>query len=131
MLSSFANIRTWEFLKIYIGSFSYNVEQNIDKTRRKAGMLFSANFDCRKVSPLVYIKSWGQACLLSLLYDTESFTLTPTLSETFESCQQWFLKHAFYVPEFAPKRLLLKLSGSNVIESEIALKKTFVFGSFK
>ena len=43
-------------------------------------------------------------------------------------CQQWFLKHVFYVPEFAPKRLLLKLSRLNSIESEIALKKLLFLG---
>ena len=54
-------------VKNYIGSFSSNVEENIDKTRKKAGMLFSANFDRRKVNPIVYIKLWRQACLPSLL----------------------------------------------------------------
>ena len=39
--------------KNYIGSFSSNVEENIDKMHKKAGMLFSANFDRRKVNPLV------------------------------------------------------------------------------
>ena len=32
-------------LKNNIGSFSSNVENNIDKTRKKAGMIFSSNFD--------------------------------------------------------------------------------------
>ena len=116
-------------VKNYIGSLSSNVEENINKTRKKAGMLFSANFDRHKVNPLVYIKLWRQACLPSLLYGTELFTITPILLEKFEHCQQWFLKHVFYVSEFAPKRLLLKLSRLNSIESEVALKK-LVFGSF-
>ena len=30
-------------VKNYTGSFSCNVEENIEKTRKKAGMLFSAN----------------------------------------------------------------------------------------
>ena len=34
-------------LKNYIGSFSSSVEDNIDKTRKKAGMIFSSNFDRR------------------------------------------------------------------------------------
>ena len=38
-------------LKNYIGSFSSNVEDNIDKTRKKAGMIFSSNFDRRRVNP--------------------------------------------------------------------------------
>ena len=96
---------------------------------KKARILFSANFDRRKVNPLVYINYWRQACLPSLLYGTELVTLTPTLLEKFERCQQWFFKHVFYVPEFAPKRLLLKLFRLNSIESEIAPKK-LVFGSF-
>ena len=112
----------------YIGSFSSNFEENIDKTRKKAGMLFSASFDRRKVNLLVYIKLWRQACLPSLLYGTELFTITPTLFGKFKRCQQWFLKHVFHVPEFAPKRLLFKLSGLNSIESEIALKKLLFLG---
>ena len=91
-------------------------------------MLFSANFDRRKVNPLVYIKLWRQACLPSLLYGTELFTITPTLLKKFERCQQWFLKHVFYVPELSPKRLLLKLSRLNSIESENALKKLLFWG---
>ena len=89
-------------VKNYIGSFSSNVE--IDKTRTEAEMLFSGNFDRCKVNSLVYIKLWRQACL-PLLYGTELFTIAPTPLEKFERCQQWFLKHVFYVPEFAPKRL--------------------------
>ena len=112
----------------YIGSFSSNVEENIDKTRIKAGVLFSANFDRRKVNPLVYIKLWRQACHPFLLYGTKLFTISPTLLGKFEHCQQWFLKHIFYIPEFAPKRLLLKLSHLNSIESEIGLKKLLFLG---
>ena len=59
---------------------------------------------------------------------TELFTLTPTILEKFQRCQQWFLKHVFCVPEFAPKRLLLKLSRLDAIESEIALKKLLFLG---
>ena len=40
-------------LKNYIGSFPSNVEDNIDKTRKKAGMIFSSNFDRRKVNPFM------------------------------------------------------------------------------
>ena len=51
----------------YIGSFSSNVDENIDKTRKKVGIIFSSNFDRRKVNPLIYIKLWRQACLPTLL----------------------------------------------------------------
>ena len=103
--------KSLEVVKNYVSSFSSNVEENVNNTRKKAGMLFSANFDHRKVNPQVYIKFLGQACLPSLLYGTELFPLTPTLLEKFERCQQWFLKHVFYAPvftlkEIAPQKLL-------------------------
>ena len=50
-------------LKNYVGSFSSNIDVNIDKTRKKVGMLFSSSFDRRKVNPLIYVKFWRQACL--------------------------------------------------------------------
>ena len=37
-------------LKNYVGSFSSNVEDNIDETRQKVGLIFASNFDRRKVS---------------------------------------------------------------------------------
>ena len=115
-------------LKNYIGSFSSNVEDNIDKTRKKAGMIFSSNFDRRKVNPFIYIKFWSQECLPSLLYGSGLFTLASSLLAKLERCQQWFLKNIFYVPNFAPIRLILKLSGLNSIESEIALRKLLFLG---
>ena len=37
-------------LKNYVGSFSSNVEDNIDKTHKKVGLSFASNFDCRKLN---------------------------------------------------------------------------------
>ena len=91
-------------------------------------MIFASNFDRRKVNPLVFVKLWTQACLPSLLFGAELWTLTPTLLLKLERCQYWFLKHIFYVPEFAPGPLLLKLSGLNSIESEVATKKLLFLG---
>ena len=115
-------------LKNYIGSFSSNVEEDINKTRKKAGMIVSSNFDCRKVNPFIYIKFWSQVCLPSLLYGSELFTLTSSLLAKLERCQQWFLKNIFYVPNFAAIRLILTLSGLNSIESEITLRKLLFLG---
>ena len=58
-------------LKNYVGSFSSNIDDNIDKTRKKVGMIFSSNLDRRKVNPLMYVKFWRQACLPTLLFDVE------------------------------------------------------------
>ena len=38
-------------LKNYVDSFSSNVEDNIDKTRKKSGLIFASNFDRCKVNP--------------------------------------------------------------------------------
>ena len=88
-------------VKNYIGSFSTRTDDNIDKTRIKASMLFSSNFYRQKVNPLIYIKLLRQACLPTLLYDRELFTLRPTLWAKVECCEQWFLKNVFYVPKFS------------------------------
>ena len=48
-------------LKNYVGSFSSNVIDPTEKTQKKVGMLFSANFDRRKVNPSVYIKIFYKA----------------------------------------------------------------------
>ena len=115
-LYEYKNLRV---VKNYIGSFSTNTDDNIDKIRKNAGMLFSSNFDRRKVNPLIYIKFWRQACLPTLLYGTKLFTLTPTFLTKVERYQQWFLKNVFYVPKLAPCQLLLKLSRLRSIDSEI------------
>ena len=115
-------------LKNYVGSFSPNIDDNIDKTKKKVGMLLSSNLDRRKVNPLIYVKFWRQACLPTLLFGTELFTLTPTLLSRLERCQSWFLKNIFYVPKFAAGPVLQKLSGLNSIESEIAIKKLLFLG---
>ena len=48
---------------------------NIEKTCKKAGMIYSCDFDRRKTKPLIYIKFWKQACLPCLLFGTELFHL--------------------------------------------------------
>ena len=75
-------------VKHYTGSFSSCVQDNIDKTRKKAGMIFLADFDRRKVNPLIHVKFWWQACLPTLLYDLFGY---------FES---WFSARGFLTPFF-------------------------------
>ena len=43
-------------LKNYCGSFATNISDNIDKTRKKAGMIFSSNVDRHKTNPLIYVR---------------------------------------------------------------------------
>ena len=68
-----------DVVKKYAGSFSSSVDDDIDKTRKNVGMIFSSHFDHREVNPLIYVKFWKQSCLTSLLCDGELSTLTPTL----------------------------------------------------
>ena len=91
-------------------------------------MIFSSNLDLRKVNPLIFVTFWRQACLPSLLFGAEHFTLTPGLLLKLERCQAWFLKHIFHVPSCAPGLLLLKMSGLNSIASEISIKKLLFLG---
>ena len=115
-------------LKNCIGSFFSNVEDNVEKTRKKADMIFSSGFDGRKTNPLVYIKFWRQACLPCLLFGTELFSLSASQLVKLERCQQWFLKNVFHVPKFAAGKLLLRLANLNSTESEIDLKKLLFLG---
>ena len=114
-------------LKNYVNSFASNVEDNIERACKKAGMIFSSDFNCRTTKPLIYIKFWRQACLPSL-FATELFTLNASQLTKLERCQQWFLKNIFYVPNFAPNSLLFKLSGLNSIKSEIDFKELMFWG---
>ena len=91
-------------------------------------MLFSSSCNRRKVNPLIYVKFWRQACLPTLLYSAELFTLTSTLLLRLELCPSWFLKNNFYVPKFASESLLPALSCLNSVESEIATRKLLLLG---
>ena len=103
-------------LKNYAGSFTSNILDNIEKTRKKAGMIFSSDFDRRKTKPLIYIKFWKQACLPCLLFGAELFSLNKSQLCQLERCQQWFLKNVFMCPNlhrasfFSKFRILTQLS---------------------
>ena len=75
-------------LKNYAGSFTSNILDNIEKTRKKAGMIFSSDFDRRKTKPLIYINFWKQACLPCLLFGAELFSLNKSQLCQLERCQQ-------------------------------------------
>ena len=59
-------------LKNYVGSFSSNIDDNIEKTQKKAGMIFSSSLDRRKINPL-FMLSFGdrpayRLCFMVLKY---------------------------------------------------------------
>ena len=91
-------------------------------------MLFSANINRRRSSPLVYVKFWKQACLPAVLFGSELFSLTSSQLLQLERCQSWLLGITFYAPKFAPRVLLLKLSHLNSVEAEVDIKKLLFLG---
>ena len=62
-------------LKNYIGSFSSNIDDNVEKTHNKAGMIFSSHLDRRKVNPLIYSK-FCQSWFLSFMFLVLSLVLS-------------------------------------------------------
>ena len=74
-------------------------------------MIFLANTDRCKTSPLIYVKQWKQVCLPPLLFGSKIFSLTPTLLSKLERCQRWFLKIIFHVPKFASSIFIERLAG--------------------
>ena len=56
------------------------------------------------------------------------FTVQQILLAKLEPCQQWFLKNVLCVFKVLPKQLLLRLSGLNTIESEVALRSLLFSG---
>ena len=115
-------------LKNYCGSFACNVSDNIHKMHKKAGMIFSSYVYRHKTNPLIYVKFWRQACLPSLLFGAELFMITPSLLLELERCQSWFLKKLFYVPDFVPHALVLRMAELNSIEAEIDMRKLLFLG---
>ena len=93
-------------------------------------MIFLSNVDRRKTNPLIYVKFWRHACPPSLLFGAELFTLSRSLLLELERCQSWFLKKLSYVPDFAQRALLLRLTNLNSIEAEIDMRKLLFMGRF-
>ena len=114
--------------KNHCGSFNAKSDENIEKTRKKAGMIFSANIDRHKTNHLIDVKYWKQGCLPSLLFGSEIFFFTPTLLSRLERCQRWFLKIIFHVPKFASSIFIERLAGVNSVESEFDYCKLLFIG---
>ena len=97
--------------KNYCGSFSKNVDENIAKTRKKVGMLFSAHCLRKCVNPMIYLKFWKQARIPTLLFGAEIWSLTSTHLEKLERCQRWFIRRLFHLPDYTSNEILVIVSG--------------------
>ena len=69
-------------LKNYVSSFASNIDDNIEKARKKAGMVFSSYFNRRKTNSLVHVKFWRQACLPSLKFKIVKSRILNSLHRT-------------------------------------------------
>ena len=97
-------------LKNYCSSFASNISDNIDKTRKKAGIIFSSNVDRLKTNPLIHVKFWRQAFLPSLLFGPELLTLTPVCCLSLNAVSPGFLKNVFMCQILPPVHPYLCLS---------------------
>ena len=104
-----------------------NIDENITKARKKAGMLFSARFDRRRINPLVYLKIWKQPCIPCLLFGSELWNPTPSDIEKLERCQRWFVRKVFYLPNYSDDFNLQSISGLTSVELQIDIRKLFFF----
>ena len=124
-LSEYVNLGV---LKNYCGSFDKNIDENITKTMKKAGMLFSANFDRRQTNPLIYVKFWKKACIPALLFLAELWTVTKTGLDKLEGYQRWFLKKTFYLPDYIESSILCIISGLPTIRTLLHQKRLYFLG---
>ena len=113
--------------KNYCGSFATNIDENITKVRKKSSMLFSARFDRRRTTPLVYLKTWKQACISCLLFGSELWNLTPSDTEKLERCQRWFVRKVFYLPNHSDISSLQNISRLTSVELQVDIRKLFFF----
>ena len=49
-------------LKNCAGSFSSNIDDNIEETQKKAGMIYLSNLDHHKINPLIYVGPVSHLC---------------------------------------------------------------------
>ena len=121
--------------KNYCGLFSKKVDENIAKTKKKAGMLFSANFVRKCVNPMIYLKFCKQACIPTLLFGAEIWSLTSTHLEKLERCQRWFIRRLFHLPDYTsnwpllvvfPQLLQLSTRKSYIFLAELSLCRRYL-----
>ena len=58
-------------VKNYVCSFQLDIDEAIEKTRKKAGMILNGYTDRKETHPTVYVKFWKQVCLPSLSFGSE------------------------------------------------------------
>ena len=86
-------------------------------------MMFSANFVRKCVNPMIYSKFWKQACIPTLLFGAEIWTLTSMQLEKLERCQRWFIRRLFHLPDYTSNEILAIIGGIPSVTTIINQKK--------
>ena len=86
-------------------------------------MLFSANFVRKCVNPMTHLKFWKQACIPTLLFGAELWSLTSTHLEKLERCQRWFIRRLFHLPDYTSNEILAIVNGIPSVPTIITLPK--------
>ena len=88
-------------------------------------MLFSANVVRKCVNPMIYLKFWKQACIPTLLFGAEIWSLASKHLEKLERCQRWFIRRLFHLPDYARNEILAIVSGIPSVATIINQKKLY------
>ena len=91
-------------------------------------MLFSANSVRKCVNPMIYLKFWKQACIPTLLFGAEIWSLTSTHLEKLERCQRWFIKRLFHPPDYTSNEILTIVGGIPPVATIINHKMLYFLG---
>ena len=116
-----------EFTKIFV-VHSPKRGREYCQNKEKAGMLFSVNFARNCVNPMIYLKFWKQACIPTLLFGAEIWSLTSTHLEKLERCQTWFIKRLFNLPDYTSNEIMAIVSGILSVGTIITQKKLCFLG---
>ena len=77
---------------------------------------------------MIYLKFWKRACIPTLLFGAEIWSLTSTHLEKLERCQGWFIKRLFHLPDYTGSEILAIVSGIPSVATIINQKKLYFLG---
>ena len=80
------------------------------------------------VHPMIYLELWKQARIPTLLFGAEIWSLTSIHSEKLETCQRWFFKRLFHLPDYTSNEILAIVSGNPSVVTIINQKKLYFLG---
>ena len=77
---------------------------------------------------MIYLKFWKQACIPTLLFGAEIWSLSSTHLEKLERCQRWFIRRLLHLADYASNEILAIVSGIPSVATIINQKKLDFLG---